>query len=65
MKIIQNTFYEVYEQLDEEKDKWILRSSHLIEEDAEQWVVKLIDKNPDYKDINFRIDECIEEQIDT
>lgn len=54
-------YYEVYEQIDVEKDEWIIRSSHLTEEAAEKWIFDLIDENPDYEDINFRIDECTEE----
>jgi hypothetical protein len=55
------TFFEVYEQTNEEKDEWTLRSSHITEELAEQWIMTLIDNNPDYEDINFRIDECEED----
>ena len=47
-------FYEVYEQTNEEKDEWELRSSHMTEELASQWIVELIQDNPDYEDINFR-----------
>jgi serine/threonine protein phosphatase PrpC len=57
------TFFEVYEQTDEEKDQWILRSSHITEELAQQWIMELINNNPDYEDINFRIDECVEEEL--
>lgn len=56
-----NVFFEVYEQINEENDEWILRSSHITEELAEQWIMELIDNNPDYEDINFRVDECEED----
>lgn len=63
MDTVKNIFYEVYKQIDEKTDQWELCSSHLDETDAEQWIVKLIDENPDYEDINFRIDECVEEVV--
>jgi hypothetical protein len=56
-------FYEVYEQTDEENDQWKLRSSHITEELAEQWIINLIEENSDYEDINFRIDECHDDRI--
>jgi hypothetical protein len=58
---MKNYYYEVYEQINEETDEWIIRSSHLSEEAAEKWIFDLINENPKYEDINFRIDECIEE----
>ena len=54
-------YYEVYEQTNEETDEWAIRSSHSTEEDAEKWIFDLINENPEYEDINFRIDECVEE----
>jgi len=56
-------FYEVYEQVNEENDEWKLRSSHMSEELASQWIVELIQDNPAYEDINFRIDECYEDGL--
>lgn len=64
MQTKTNVFYEVYQQTDEANDEWSLRSSHLTEELAEQWIMDLIKDNPDYEDINFRIDECTEELLD-
>lgn len=63
METTKNTFYEVYEQVNETDDTWVLRSSHMSEELAEQWIINLIENNPDYEDINFRIDECVEELV--
>jgi len=64
METKKNIFYEVYEQTNEENDEWSLRSSHLTEELAEEWIMNLIKDNPDYEDINFRVDECTEELLD-
>jgi len=50
-------------QTDEENDQWKLRSSHITEELAEQWIINLIEENSDYEDINFRIDECHDDRI--
>lgn len=56
-------FFEVYEQTNEEKDEWVLRSSHISEELASDWIVNLIKDNPEYEDINFRIDECVVKEL--